>query len=154
MTIEKTTNQLPGILSVIVLPVNKIVTLNDNTITVSPHTTAHIVFSADSGQHQMNDTQSKSGTSYNHNISGFVQGKNTNHQNTFSQLAQALLCVALVQNENGSWIRIGDTDSPLTFSFSFSTTTPGYNITIEGDTLYMQHPVPTSNGQPHIQPAT
>ena len=151
-TITKTTNQLPGILEIIAIPVTAISEINDNDIIVpNPSNIFRFKPSADSGEYRMDHRNSENGDYFRHFVTTYIQGYTPEKNKDFAE-AVSHEHVLIIQNEDGTWKRLGSPDYPFQFTIGFQTQGPGYNLRFTADTLIPEYPNPLINSLPITTP--
>lgn len=147
-TLTKTPNQLSGILDVLAIPVSKIEELTSNTVQVDSNEVYHFKPSNDSGQYTRNQQKSNAGISYLQLVNLFIQGHDAGKTLNLAEAVNHEF-VLFIQNEDGSWSRIGSLEEPFQITVDVQTESPGLNIRFTAETLSTIFPL-TSHPFPAI----
>lgn len=138
-TITKNSNQLPGHIKLIAIPVWNINSIINGNVNVKSNDDVFLIeCSHDTLNHDAKLEDTDNGKFYTHDVSAVLQGENDT--NDYLDLLSRNTNVLLMQTDNGSWIRVGDLDNGLSLTFNYSSEKPGYNISFTGELLYKSKP--------------
>lgn len=145
-TITKTKDQLPGILQIIAIPIAEIAQINGNNIVVPiPSNIFRFTPSADSGYYTCDHLNNNAGNYYHHTISAFIQGYDDAKKSNIRTALQHQHII-IIQNNDGSYTRLGTPEQPFDFTTGYKADGPGFHLRFTAETIEQEYQNPTING--------
>lgn len=141
MKIERTPDQLPGLIRILAIPAWNINTITPQAVTLKDDNHIYeFVAATDTLHHEAAATQTKAGDYYAHNISLFIVGRSPETANILQNLKPSKF-VILLMHDDLSWKRIATPETALTFNYSYNSEKPGYEITFAGNDQQEYYPL-------------
>ncbi len=139
-TVTKQSDMLPGYVKLIVIPVRNISSIADNLVNVISYDDVFLIQSSiESLHHTAKQIDGEQGKYYEHSVSAVLHGYTHAIADQLEDLSIGPV-VVLMQTDDASWIRLGETDNALSFTADFDTERPGYDILITGELPYKSMP--------------
>lgn len=142
--LSKNSDQIAGLIKIICIPAWNIAAISGLQVSVISNDKVFMLQCAiDSLHHQAELIENENGKFFQHDISGFLPGDKAENDPYLNLLSIAPV-ILLTQTDDGSWVRIGDSEHALSFTYQYSTKSPGYDLSFKGDLIYksMQTAVP------------
>ncbi|MGE4568028.1 MAG: hypothetical protein AB7C90_02460 [Bacteroidales bacterium] len=144
-TISKNSDLLPGYVKLIAIPVWNISSIAANRVNVISNNDVYFFqCSIDSIHHDAKQIEGDHGPYFEHSVTATIQGYNDQAEGYLNSI-QASPVVLLMQQDDASWIRLGDTECALVLTRDFTTQKPGYDISFTGELTYKSMPNETQS---------
>lgn len=144
-SVDKHSDQLSGHIRLIAVPQSNISSISGPTIMLKDPTLLYELHCArESLKVSIPNDYSKAGNFYKPVIEGFVPGRSAENDLILDQMIR-FRHVVVLQNSDGNFTRIGETNHALKFNFDYSTSPDpvgqnGYSISFTGNILFSQKP--------------
>jgi len=140
-TISKNSDQLPGLVKIIVIPTGNIASIVGNVITVLSKDEVYLLqASYDSVQHNAVLTDDDNGKFFAQTVSAVLHGRDNVSDGYLQQIAMGY-SVVLLQRDDTTWYRLGDKDNAMSLLMDYGTMRPGYELEFSGALSYESAPV-------------